>query len=89
MAGCDVLYHDPTHVSREPGGHPGGLARDGWRPCTAPGQVWTDPDLVLRWICARHRRQLTALHAVGLVDQVRWQRPGLPTGPIPSREATP
>jgi hypothetical protein len=71
MAGCDVLYYDPAHAG------PG----DGWRPCTAAGQVWSDPDLVLRWVCTRHRRQLTALHAVGLADQVRWQRPGLPTSP--------
>jgi hypothetical protein len=43
---------------------------------------------VLRWICTRHRRQLTALHTAGLADQVRWQRPGLPTGPAASKEAT-
>jgi hypothetical protein len=85
MAGCDVLYYDSTHHG--PGGRrhldPAG---DGWQPCTTPGQAWTDPDLVLRWICTRHRRQLVALHAAGLADQVRWQRPGLPTGPAPSRE---
>jgi hypothetical protein len=81
VAGCDVLYYDPTQVRREWGGRPGGLACDGWRPCTAPGQVWTDPELVLRWICARHRRQLVALYAAGLAGHVRWQRPGLPTGP--------
>ncbi len=89
MAGCTVLYYDPTQVRAESSGRPNGLASDGWRPCTAPGQVWTDPDLVLRWICTRHRRQLVALHAAGLAGQVRWQRPGLPTGPAPSREATP
>ena len=38
MAGCDVLYHDPAHAS----------SGDGWRPCSAPGQVWTDPEQVLR-----------------------------------------
>jgi hypothetical protein len=76
MAGCDVLYYDPAHAG------PG----DGWRPCTAPGQVWTDPDLVLRWVCTKHCRQLTALHAVGLADQVRWQRPGLAIGLVPSIE---
>jgi hypothetical protein len=43
---------------------------------------------VLRWICAKHRRQLIALHAAALADQVRWQRPGLSTGQAPSREAT-
>jgi hypothetical protein len=32
---------------------------------------------------------LTALDAAGLVSQLRWQRPGLPTGPTSSREATP
>jgi hypothetical protein len=32
---------------------------------------------------------LTALDAAGLASQVRWQRPGLPTGPTSSREATP
>jgi len=91
MAGCDVLYFDPTHAGRPrrgPAGHPLGSASDGWRPCTAPGQVWTVPGLVLRWVCASHRRQLTALHAAGLAGQVRWQRPGLLTKP-PSREATP
>ena len=87
MASCDVLYFDPTH--RESAGHPLGLAGDNWRPCTAPGQIWTDPDLVLRWVCVRHRRQLVALHATGLADQVRWQRPGLATGPAPAQEATP
>ena len=87
MAGCDVLYYDPTH--RDPGGRRPGPAGDGWRPCTAPGQAWTDPDLVLRWVCTRHRRQLVALHAAGLASQVRWQQPGLATGPAPAREATP
>jgi hypothetical protein len=43
MAGCDVLYYDPTH--RDPVGHRPGPAGDGWQPCTAPGQAWTDPDL--------------------------------------------
>ena len=89
MAGCDVLYFDPAHVgqvSRDPAGQPLSPASDGWQPCTTPGQAWTDPDLVLRWICTRHRRQLTALHAAGLAGQVRWQRPGIPTGPVPSRE---
>jgi hypothetical protein len=92
MAGCDLLYFDPTQVGRvpcDPAGHPLGPSSDGWRPCTAPGQVWTDPDLVLRWVCTRHRRQLVALHAAGLADQVRWQRPGLATGPASSSEATP
>jgi hypothetical protein len=70
MAGCDVLYHDPAHAS----------SGDRWRPCTAPGQVWTDPDQVLRFVCHAHRRQLTALHAAGLADRIRWGRPGLATG---------
>ena len=78
MAACDVLYYDPTHAG------PG----DGWRPCTAQGQVWTDPDQVLRFVCATHRRQLVALHAAGLAGQVRWQRPSLPTSPTRVREAT-
>ncbi len=78
MAGCDVLYFDPTH--REPAGHSLGLAREGWRPCTAPGQAWTDPDLVLRFVCAEHRRQLTALWAAGLADRIRWARDGLAIG---------
>jgi hypothetical protein len=86
VAGCAVLYYDPTQVRREPGGRLNGLASDAWRPCPAPGRIWTDPDLVLRWVCTKHRRQLVALHAAGLADQVRWQRPGLPTGPVPSRE---
>jgi hypothetical protein len=76
MAGCDVLYHDPAQAGRGPG--------DGWRPCPAAGNVWTDPDLVLRFICTEHRRQVAALHAAGLAGQVRWGRPGLPTGPAPS-----
>jgi hypothetical protein len=91
MAGCDVLYYDSTQAGRahrDPAGHPLGPPGDGWRPCTAPGQAWTDPDLVLRWICTRHRRQLVALHTAGLAGQVRWQRPGLPTGQAPSKEAT-
>jgi hypothetical protein len=75
MAGCDVLYHDPTHA---------GPGSDGWRACTAPGQVWTDPEQVLRFVCHPHRRQLTALHAAGLADRIRWGRPGLPSGPAPS-----
>jgi hypothetical protein len=74
MAGCDVLYYDPAHAS----------SGDRWRSCSAPGQVWTDPDQVLRFVCHAHRRQLTALHAAGLADRVRWGRPGLPTGPRPS-----
>ena len=63
MAGCDVLYHDPSKVGqprRHPAGHALGPASDGWQPCTAPGHAWTDPDLILRWICTRHRRQLVA-----------------------------
>ena len=42
MAACDVLYHDPAHAGPV----------DGWRPCPASGQVWTDPDQVLRFVCA-------------------------------------
>jgi hypothetical protein len=87
MAGCDVLYYGSTH--RDLTGSPLGPAGHGWRPCAAPGQVWTDPELVLRWVCTRHRRQLLALHAAGLADQLRWQRPGLATGPTPAREAIP
>jgi hypothetical protein len=71
-SGCDVLYYDPTPIGqarRNPAGHPS--ASDGWQPCTAPGQAWTDPDLVLRWICTRHRHQLVALHAAGRADQIR------------------
>jgi hypothetical protein len=37
---------------------------------------------------APHRRQLVALYAAGLANQVQWQRPGLATGQAPSREAT-
>jgi hypothetical protein len=77
MAGCDVLYHDPAHA---------GPGSDGWRPCTSPRQVWTDPNQVLRWVCPRHRRQLVALCAAGLAGRVRWQRSGLATGPAPSSE---
>ena len=29
---------------------------------------------------ATHRRQLVALHAAGLVDRIRWGRPGLSVG---------
>jgi hypothetical protein len=87
MASCDVLYFDPIHRDRND--HALDPAGDGWQPCTAPGQVWTDPELVLRWICTKHRRQLVALHVAGLAGQVRWQRPGLHTGPAPAQEATP
>ena len=76
MAGCDVLYHDPAHAGRG--------SDAGWRPCPAAGQVWTDPDQVLRFVCATHRRQLVALHATGLADRIRWGRPGLATRPTRS-----
>ena len=72
MAGCDVLYYDPTNAGPGPDA--------GWRPCPASGQVWTDPDQVLRFICPTHRRQLVALHAAGRADRIRWGRPGLPVG---------
>ena len=74
MPGCDVLFYDPAHA--DPG--------TGWRPCPAAGQVWTDPDQVLRLICTTHRRQLTVLWAAGLADRIRWGRPGLAIGPTPS-----
>ena len=70
MAACDVLYHAPAQAG------PGA----GWRRCPAAGQVWTDPDQVLRFVCATHRRQLTALHAGGLADRIRWARDGLAIG---------
>ena len=73
MAGCDVLDHDPTHAGPGPDA--------GWRPCPAPGQVWTDPDQVLRFVCHAHRRQLLALWAAGLAGRIRWGRPGLSVGP--------
>ena len=85
MAGCDVRYHDPTR--RDPTGHSMAPASDGWWPCTAPGRVWADPEGVLRWVCTKHRRQLIALCAAGLADQVRWQRPGLATNQAASMEA--
>jgi hypothetical protein len=87
MAGCDVLYYDPAQARCDPAGSLLGSPTDRWHPCTAPGQAWTDPELVLRWICPRHRRQLTALCAAGLAGQVRGQRPGLITGQAPSKEA--
>jgi hypothetical protein len=83
MAACDVLYFDPTQagqVRHNPAGQPLGPASDGWRPCSAPGQVWTDPELVLRFVCTTHRRQLVALHATGLADRIRWARDGLAIG---------
>jgi hypothetical protein len=87
VAGCDVLYYDPTQARRDLAGQPLDPTSDSWQPCTAPGHIWTDPDQVLRWVCVRHRRQLIALYAAGLADQVRWRRPGLATGQTPSREA--
>jgi hypothetical protein len=87
MAACDVLYNDPAHagqVRRDPAGQPLGPPGDGWRPCPAHGNVWTDPELVLRFICTDHRRQVAALHAAGLASRVRWNRPGLPVAPAPS-----
>ena len=89
MAGCDVLYYDPTHLDRDPAGQPLDSTSSSWQPCRAPSHIWMDPELVLRQICTRHRRQLIALHAPGLAGQVRWQRPGLPTSPTRAREATP
>jgi hypothetical protein len=79
VAGCDVLYYDPAHVDRDPAGQPLDPASDGWQPCRAPSHIWMDPQLVLRHVCARHRRQLMALHAAGLADRIRWTREGLPT----------
>jgi hypothetical protein len=74
MAACDVLYYDPSQARRSPDAS--------WRPCPAAGQVWTDPDQVLRFVCHAHRRQLTALHAAGLADRIRWGRPGLSAGQV-------
>jgi hypothetical protein len=80
MPGCDLLYYDSAHAG----------AGDGWRPCRAPGLVWTDPELVLRFVCREHRRQLTALHAAGLADRTRWARDGLATGtPTPKQGGSP
>ena len=70
MAGCDLLSYDPAHAG------PSG----GWRPCSARGAVWTDPNQVLRFVCTTLRRQLVALHAAGLAGRIRWGRPGLATG---------
>jgi hypothetical protein len=83
VAGCDVLYYDPAQagqVPRDPSGQPLGPPGDGWQPCPAAGQVWMDPELVLRFVCVRHRRQLAALHAAGLADRIRWARTGLAAG---------
>jgi hypothetical protein len=79
MAGCEVLYYDPAHLGqvRRAAGQLLGPVSDGWRPCSAPGQVWTDPGQVLRMVCHPHRRQLTALWAAGLADRIRWARAGL------------
>jgi hypothetical protein len=72
MAGCDVLYYNPVQAGRGP--------HAGWRPCPAHGQVWTDSDQVLRFVCHAHRRQLVSLHAACVADRIRWSRPGLPVG---------
>jgi hypothetical protein len=80
MGGCDVLYFDPAQVGQvrhDPAGQPLGPASDGWQPCTAPGQVWTDSERVLRFVCTTHRRQLVALWAAGLASRIRWARDGL------------
>jgi hypothetical protein len=89
VASCDVLYYDPTHLDGDPAGQSLDTASGAWQPCRAPSHIWMDPESVLRHVCTRHRRQLIALCAAGLADQVRWQRPGLPTGPTRAREATP
>ena len=60
-------------------GRPLDPASDGWQPCRAPSHIWMDPQLVLRHVCVRQRRQLTALHAAGLADRIRWTRDGLAT----------
>jgi hypothetical protein len=90
MAGCDVLYYDPGQVGkvRRAAGQALGPVSDGWQPCSAPGQVWTDPGQVLRFVCHPHRRQLTALYAAGLADRIRWARASLTiTTPTTSKEA--
>jgi hypothetical protein len=38
---------------------------------------------------ADRTQRLLAAGRVALASQVRWPRPGLPTGPTSSREATP
>ena len=83
MASCDVLYFDPAQVvqdHRDKAGQALSQPGDGWRPCRAPGQVWTDPELVLRFVCHQHRRQLAALHAAGMAGRIRWARDGLAIG---------
>jgi hypothetical protein len=90
MPACEVLYYDPAQVGqvRRAAGQALGPVSDGWRPCSAPGQVWTDPELVLRFVCHTHRRQLTALYATGLADRIRWASAGLTiTTPTTSKEA--
>jgi hypothetical protein len=53
MPACDVLYYDPAQVGqvRRTAGQALGPVSDGWQPCSAPGQVWTDPGQVLRFVC--------------------------------------
>jgi hypothetical protein len=52
---------------------------DGALPAAVPAGWQGDPQLVLRHVCVRHRHQLTALHAAGLADRIRWTRDGLVT----------
>ena len=62
----------------------------GWPQLPAPDRSPTDGNGSGPQRDSRTRvRELVALHATGLADQVRWQRPGLATGPAPAQEATP
>jgi hypothetical protein len=77
MAGCDVLYFNPAQVGqvrRDPAGQPLGHPETAGGPVRPPGQVWTDPELVLRFVCTTHRRQLVALGRLGWPTASAWAR---------------
>ena len=90
MAGCDVLYFDPTQAGqpRDRAGHPLGPPGDGCGRARPPAHL--DRPRPGAALDLRQASPLAGRPAyAGPPDQVRWQRPGLATGPALAQEATP